>query len=39
MRPVLLPLALAIATVSTAGSLYYSEVAGYLPCEMCWYQR
>ena len=39
LRPVLLPLALAIATVSTAGSLYYSEVAGYLPCEMCWYQR
>ena len=39
LRPALLPLALAIATVSTAGSLYYSEVAGYLPCEMCWYQR
>ena len=39
LRPVLLPLALAIATVSTAGSLYYSEVAGYPPCEMCWYQR
>ena len=39
LRPVLLPLALAIAAVSTAGSLYYSEVAGYLPCEMCWYQR
>ena len=39
LRPLLLPLALAIAVVSTAGSLYYSEVAGYLPCEMCWYQR
>ena len=35
----LLPLALVIAAVSTAGSLYYSEVAGYVPCEMCWYQR
>ena len=39
LRPVLLPLALAIASASTAGSLYYSEVAGYPPCEMCWYQR
>ncbi len=39
LRPVLLPLALVIAAVSTAGSLYYSEVAGYPPCEMCWYQR
>ncbi|MXZ95155.1 MAG: disulfide bond formation protein B [Acidimicrobiaceae bacterium] len=39
LRPVLLPLALVIASVATAGSLYYSEVAGYPPCEMCWYQR
>jgi len=39
LRPVLLPLALTIAAVATAGSLYYSEVAGYPPCEMCWYQR
>ena len=37
--PALLTLGLAIAAVSTAGSLYYSEVAGYPPCEMCWYQR
>jgi disulfide bond formation protein DsbB len=39
LRPVLLPLGLAIAAVATAGSLYYSEMAGYPPCEMCWYQR
>lgn len=39
LRPLLLPLGLAIAAVATAGSLYYSEVAGYPPCEMCWYQR
>ena len=39
LRPVLLPLGMAIAAVATAGSLYYSEVAGYPPCEMCWYQR
>jgi disulfide bond formation protein DsbB len=36
---VALPLASAIALVATAGSLYLSEVAGYLPCTLCWYQR
>lgn len=39
LRPMLAPLALAVAATATAGSLYYSEVAGYPPCEMCWYQR
>jgi disulfide bond formation protein DsbB len=34
-----LPLAWAIAAVTTAGSLFYSEVAGYPPCTLCWYQR
>ena len=28
-----------VATVTTLGSLYYSEHAGFLPCELCWYQR
>ncbi|MFO7590476.1 MAG: disulfide bond formation protein B [Acidimicrobiia bacterium] len=28
-----------IAVVTTLGSLYYSEIVGYLPCELCWYQR
>ncbi len=28
-----------IAVVATAGSLYYSEVAGFEPCLLCWYQR
>jgi disulfide bond formation protein DsbB len=36
---VALPLATAIAAVATGGSLYLSEVAGYLPCVLCWYQR
>jgi len=36
---VALPLAAAIATTATAGSLLLSEVAGYLPCTLCWYQR
>jgi disulfide bond formation protein DsbB len=34
-----LPLAATIATVTTLGSLYYSEIAGYPPCTLCWYQR
>jgi disulfide bond formation protein DsbB len=28
-----------VAAVATGGSLYYSEIAGYPPCELCWYQR
>ncbi|MFN0088879.1 MAG: disulfide bond formation protein B [Acidimicrobiales bacterium] len=28
-----------VAAVSTAGSLYYSEVAHFVPCRLCWYQR
>lgn len=28
-----------IALVSLLGSLYYSEVVGYAPCSLCWYQR
>jgi len=32
-------LAWLVATVTTAGSLYFSEVAHYTPCKLCWYQR
>ena len=39
LRPVALWLAFAIAAVATMGSLYYSEVADYTPCLLCWYQR
>ena len=38
-RDLALPLAATIATVTTLGSLYYSEIAGYPPCTLCWYQR
>lgn len=24
---------------ATLGSLYFSEIRGYEPCELCWYQR
>jgi disulfide bond formation protein DsbB len=36
---VALPLAAAVAVVATVGSLFASEVAGYPPCVLCWYQR
>jgi disulfide bond formation protein DsbB len=32
-------LAWIVALVTTLGSLYYSEHAGFVPCELCWYQR
>ncbi len=28
-----------IALIGTSLSLFYSELAGYPPCELCWYQR
>lgn len=34
-----LHLSWAIALVAMLGSLYFSEVKGYLPCKLCWYQR
>lgn len=37
--PAALALAWIVAAVATAGSLYYSEVAGFIPCQLCWYQR
>jgi disulfide bond formation protein DsbB len=32
-------LAALVTGVATLGSLYYSEVVGFPPCELCWYQR
>ena len=28
-----------VAAIATGGSLYYSQVMHFLPCELCWYQR
>lgn len=28
-----------VALVATTGSLWYSEVIGYEPCKLCWWQR
>ncbi len=32
-------LAFAPALAAMLGSLYYSEIAGFIPCTLCWYQR
>jgi disulfide bond formation protein DsbB len=32
-------LAFAAALTSMLGSLYYSEIVGFVPCTLCWYQR
>jgi disulfide bond formation protein DsbB len=34
-----LPLATLVAATCMAGSLYFSEVAHFIPCTLCWYQR
>jgi disulfide bond formation protein DsbB len=34
-----LGVAAAQAVVAMLGSLYFSLIAGYTPCELCWYQR
>lgn len=34
-----LGLAATVASVAMAGSLYFSEVAHYVPCRLCWFQR
>jgi disulfide bond formation protein DsbB len=28
-----------VALVATLGSLYFSEIAGFIPCKLCWFQR
>ncbi|MFC4403190.1 disulfide oxidoreductase [Gracilibacillus xinjiangensis] len=38
-KETLLFIAWAQSLVAMLGSLFYSEVQGYIPCELCWYQR
>lgn len=28
-----------VSLIATFGSLYFSEIKGFIPCELCWYQR
>lgn len=37
--PQALAMAAVVALVCTLGSLYLSEVADFLPCRLCWFQR
>lgn len=39
LAPYALPVAATAATVATLGSLYLSEVEGFVPCLLCWIQR
>lgn len=39
LAPAALPLAAVVAAAAMGGSLYFSEVLGYVPCTLCWYQR
>jgi disulfide bond formation protein DsbB len=32
-------LAFAVTAVATGGSLFFSEIANFIPCELCWFQR
>ena len=39
LAPSALWLAWAVAVTCTLGSLYLSEIAHFVPCKLCWYQR
>ena len=39
LAPAAYGMAWVVAFLATAGSLYFSEVAGFEPCTLCWYQR
>jgi disulfide bond formation protein DsbB len=28
-----------VAAIATGGSLFFSEIAGFVPCDLCWFQR
>ncbi len=32
-------LAWVVSCIATLGSLYFSEIRNFVPCELCWYQR
>lgn len=38
-QTIALRFAFLITLLGTLGSLYFSEVAGFPPCALCWYQR
>ncbi|MBT2666156.1 disulfide bond formation protein B [Bacillus sp. ISL-4] len=38
-QPIYLYGAWLVSVIATLGSLYFSEIRGFTPCELCWYQR
>jgi disulfide bond formation protein DsbB len=32
-------LAFVVSAIATGGSLFFSEIAHFVPCELCWFQR
>ncbi|MRH43574.1 disulfide bond formation protein B [Aquibacillus halophilus] len=39
IRQYSLYIAWVVSVIATLGSLYFSEIRGFIPCELCWYQR
>lgn len=39
LKQLYLYMAWIVSIIATLGSLYFSEIAGFIPCELCWYQR
>lgn len=39
LEPRAMAIAWVVAALATGGSLYFSQVAGFTPCTLCWYQR
>ena len=39
LAPYALPGAFTVALLAVVGSLYFSEIAQFEPCRLCWYQR
>ncbi|MDF2661569.1 MAG: thiol-disulfide oxidoreductase-like protein [Paenibacillus sp.] len=39
IRKYSLYLAWIVSLIAVGGSLYFSEIAGYVPCKLCWLQR
>lgn len=39
LTPFVLPASWVVAALATLGSLYLSQIAGLVPCQLCWFQR
>ncbi|MBM7571464.1 disulfide oxidoreductase [Aquibacillus albus] len=39
IKEIILFIIWAQSLVATLGSLFFSEILGFIPCELCWYQR